>query len=758
MSAESNINAAIARHRKRLDSLEDAALAIMYDEYEEIARRQMAELSKLINELDHLRRTDPGAITIGRIYRTERTRSFFLQAEREWQRYATKLGVEVDKTVQRAADLAYRDASELSLHALGDIPPGVDIEALFTQLPTNAIADIAGIVSSGPLRTILEEYGSVAARGLATELVSGIAGGLHPRQVADRMSGLMGGNLARARTIARTEMLRSYREGQARFYRSQRVVKYWTWHSATDRRTCPTCWVLHGTKWPKEESFGTHPNCRCAMVPVSYTWKELGFNVPDRFESSYVPTPGKSLFKKLPEADKKAILGKKAYKRYAAGELELEDFIREKLTPDWGVTRSTMSVKGAIARRKRLGGKNPYPDLYRDPPIGKAPLPLDDRARNVLRSRRAAEASRRARAEGTVKPKPKQKVEKKLESNDPAYLQEINTFRGGRATSELPVEDVQFIGKKARAEIDKRAGVDNLAIERRKLSARHKALTEENERLFNEIQAINKSVPMSDPLPDDLWKARRKLLDRKNEIREELDDIVSLGQKIAEEIHVERLKATREVLGEIRPFGNGKPINWKNQKGIRQQSHSFKFGADKDIRYKATDVVDDVAKNFPDEWWDAWSDIVDKQGFKARFIGRGKFSTYDRTVYLSPRSGGRAGLEGIANHEIGHAMEHSLKEIRRLEQAFYDRRTRGERLVKMNDVVPGAGYRRDEITRLDAFLNPYMGKDYGGHWFELLSMGHEWVFTPYKGNRMQAELWDRDTDFLDFILGLLAAV
>lgn len=89
-------------------------------------------------------------------------------------------------------------------------------------------------------------------------------------------------------------------------------------------------------------------------------------------------------------------------------------------------------------------------------------------------------------------------------------------------------------------------------------------------------------------------------------------------------------------------------------------------------------------------------------------------------------------------------MEVIVPEIKKAEKVFYARRTAGEDLKWM-----GSGYRRDEKTRKDDFLHSYMGKDYGGSWYELVSMGFEYGYAD-PAYLMQ------DSDMANWIYGILS--
>jgi Phage Mu protein F like protein len=119
---------------------------------------------------------------------------------------------------------------------------------------------------------------------------------------------------------------------------------------------------------------------------------------------------------------------------------------------------------------------------------------------------------------------------------------------------------------------------------------------------------------------------------------------------------------------------------------------------------------------------------------------RGFYSPTDGTLSLSNR-------EGVVEHELGHRMEHANYEIVRIERQFYTRRTKTDKLEWL-----GPGYEKDEQTRKDKWIDPYMGKEYGTA-FELLSMGHEAMW-----DKRYFDYVKKDSEFVRFILGLMAGI
>ena len=102
-------------------------------------------------------------------------------------------------------------------------------------------------------------------------------------------------------------------------------------------------------------------------------------------------------------------------------------------------------------------------------------------------------------------------------------------------------------------------------------------------------------------------------------------------------------------------------------------------------------------------------------------------------------------------HELGHWLEHTNPEMHDKILEFYDRRTEGEKLQWL-----GKGYRRDEKTRRDRFIDPYMGKEYMRQGVrdatEILSMGIEYMYAD------PVTLAVKDPDYFDFIFNLVRGI
>ena len=154
--------------------------------------------------------------------------------------------------------------------------------------------------------------------------------------------------------------------------------------------------------------------------------------------------------------------------------------------------------------------------------------------------------------------------------------------------------------------------------------------------------------------------------------------------------------------------------------------------------------VRDAYENYPTDWVEQ---SMQRGPIQTKKVNRGYYSDSEGLIAISGLT--KQSRDSTAIHELGHRMERAVPGILQAEQAFYNRRTAGESLQRLRDVTGNSSYRANETTRKDNFVNPYMGKDYGGTSYELVSMGVEYAYT-------QPKKLAQDPDYQQFIYGLLA--
>lgn len=154
---------------------------------------------------------------------------------------------------------------------------------------------------------------------------------------------------------------------------------------------------------------------------------------------------------------------------------------------------------------------------------------------------------------------------------------------------------------------------------------------------------------------------------------------------------------------------------------------------------KARQAVEKAYRHYPREW----TEMSFARGtLETKKVSRGYYSDFYKIITVSGEEEERR--IKCAFHEIAHRMERVVPDLLQLEKAFYDRRTAGEVLEWL-----GRGYSRKEKARRDKFISMYMGKDYGGTAYELVSMGFELAYADPL-TLMQ------DEEMAEWILGILA--
>jgi SPP1 gp7 family putative phage head morphogenesis protein len=246
---------------------------------------------------------------------------------------AAAIGISEEDTalVRKAMEDAQRQIRE----GLIDPPPGFSFEP---RLPTMQVLELGRMMGDDePLGKLIRSAAPLTADLVQQSLVGGLVAGLGPSQVARNMAAAGELPLQRANLIARTEMLRIYRTTTlATYAANSEVVEGWMWMSALDRRTCPTCWAMHGTKHKLNEKMDTHPACRCTMVPLTKPWSKLGYKDHETNHPRYEIALGAVQLATVAYAIQKEVLGPMRHKLWVEGAIELPHMVQRTHHPVWG--------------------------------------------------------------------------------------------------------------------------------------------------------------------------------------------------------------------------------------------------------------------------------------------------------------------------------------------------------------------------------------------------------------------------------------
>lgn len=240
-------------------------------------------------------------------------------------------------------------AGEHAARAVEAQAPGITLA--HDVLDRDALTALAAAFQDdSPLAKWLESLGPDAGKLVRAALVRTVATGQGPQQMARALRRAVGMSMTRAMTIARTETIRAYRFAMFRSVdRNRDVLEGWRWVAALSSRTCASCLALHGRVFPVESRLHDHPNGRCAVVPVTKTWRELGIERPA--ETRPEPPDRDSWFWGLPRDQRIRIVGRTAYEAMRRGRLDWYRFSDVVNTP-WGRTVRRRALREILGERQ----------------------------------------------------------------------------------------------------------------------------------------------------------------------------------------------------------------------------------------------------------------------------------------------------------------------------------------------------------------------------------------------------------------------
>lgn len=287
--------------RNKLLELERRRQLAVVLEFEKIQIRLASEIADLLKQIDKQRRID-GNASPANLFKKARLDQLLDQVTAEIRDASERLAGLTESAQNTAIDIAGKQAATYP-----------QLKADLVTFDAGATRKLVGLAGNGqPLAVHFARLAAPARQAMFDALFFGVAAGTPNQAIAREVKDAIGGTTAQAMTIVRTETNRSYREASREFYKEAPSVVGWRWLSALDLNTCPICWGLDGRIFKTKTKFGTHPNCRCTMVPV--------------FADDPKQPTGPELFAKLNDAQQRTIVGPRRLDLYAQG-ANLSDFI-----------------------------------------------------------------------------------------------------------------------------------------------------------------------------------------------------------------------------------------------------------------------------------------------------------------------------------------------------------------------------------------------------------------------------------------------
>lgn len=336
---------AAQQYRLALLKRDRAAAARLVRAYGRIWERLQSQVDALAADLD-ARLANGETLSVAKLGKYDRLRDLQRAISGEVTRYGAVAESEMDALTREAISQAQSDALRLTQASLPGLAR-VDAVLLgrWQSLPTEAIETLLGFLSDeSPLRAALRaKLGETVAEAVGQSLVETLALGVGPRKAATVIRNLAREQLGRGLTwslsTVRTAHLYAYREAsRAAYAANDEIVPRWRWQSARDARTCGACLAMDGKEFPVREAFRTHHQCRCTMVPVVVTYREIGFDVDEAPPVLEHPT-GETWFRAQPESTQRAILGPGKLAALRARQFRFADLATPYSDPIYGEMR-----------------------------------------------------------------------------------------------------------------------------------------------------------------------------------------------------------------------------------------------------------------------------------------------------------------------------------------------------------------------------------------------------------------------------------
>lgn len=317
--------------------LNEAIDGVFDDHSRELLRQWADAWDQVADELESALASLGDTPTVSAMRRSRRL-TYALDAIRDaLDDLATANGITVAGMLPGATGAAGRINTDM---ILGQLPEGMGRVAGVVNWDRIDPKTIDAIItrSTQQITALTNPLSRDARKAMEQGLLSAVVRGENPRWAARAMiraERTFNGGMARAMTISRTEILDAMRTASAVSDDANRsALGGWTWVATLGPRTCPACWAMHGTEWGVDDPgpYG-HQNCRCARVPRTKSWAELGFTGISE-PPSLLPN-NQSTFERLSVNEQKSVLGPGRYKAWRAGKYPMDKWATLRPNDQW---------------------------------------------------------------------------------------------------------------------------------------------------------------------------------------------------------------------------------------------------------------------------------------------------------------------------------------------------------------------------------------------------------------------------------------
>lgn len=233
----------------------------------------LTQLSQVTSKIERARATGQ-QLSRNWIWQETRLKSILGQITSEINHFSLQAQALIQSGRRDAAQRGAQDGADLLESTK---PEGVQWS--FARVPFQTLEQLLNkrLNSGSTFDSLFQDWGDAAAYDAKRIIFQAMTLGWGPRETAAALAKALGGDsYARALTIARTEMLNTWRDAQiANFRANSDVVSGWVWSAAISPRTCDFCLSMNGTHHSLDEILASHPNCRCGMIPQTRPWSQI---------------------------------------------------------------------------------------------------------------------------------------------------------------------------------------------------------------------------------------------------------------------------------------------------------------------------------------------------------------------------------------------------------------------------------------------------------------------------------------------------
>lgn len=325
--------ARLLEHKQLLLAYDAETMLVMAERWVELELMLEAQINLLAMEITEMAATGE-VVHLNKLMKLERYQALLGQLDIEVAKYVDWGVLEIIGRERLLGQLGIQHAVEGIQLAL--VEAGKGVGEFFNRVPMSAVEKMVGMTAGGPLEGLLSEAYPLAAEQMSQALIEGVALGLPPGEVAKRMADGVATGLNRCTVIARTEVLRVYREASREQYEESGAVTGYERLATRQPNTCMACIALDGEVYPTKELMSVHPQDRCTMIPLVRGVPRVKRELAGEW------------FEKQDPGLQREMMGPGRHELYKEGKVGLPDLVTKTDHPVWGPSVGVTPLKNLV--------------------------------------------------------------------------------------------------------------------------------------------------------------------------------------------------------------------------------------------------------------------------------------------------------------------------------------------------------------------------------------------------------------------------